>query len=95
MNLSAEECVKVLFHVFILFFSDLVELGEPAGSIWAEAVEEESEGDGEESDEDVFEDAHALGVLGIHCVEGGCEYAGVSFGFHTHSLAPPLHAVNP
>jgi len=70
-------------------------LGEPAGSVWAEAVEEEAEGDGYEADEDVFEDALALGVLGIHCVEGCGEDSDMAVVFHTHSLAPPLHAVNP
>jgi hypothetical protein len=34
-------------------------------------------------------------VLGIHCVEGCGEDSDMAVVFHTHSLAPPLHAVNP
>ena len=83
------------FACFLQVLAPLVKLREPGWAIWAECVEEETEGDGDEADDDVMKDALALGVLGIHGIEGGGEYAGVSFCFHTHSLAPHPQPVNP
>ena len=83
------------FACFLQVLAYLVKLREPGRAIWAECVEEEAEGDGDEADEDVVKNALALSVLGIHGIESCGEYAGVSVCFHTPSLAPHPQPVNP
>jgi hypothetical protein len=77
-----------------LAVNSLVQAGEPVGAVGAEAVEEETESDGCDADEDVVQNALALGILSVDSGEGCGEDCVVNV-FHTHMVSLAISRVNP